>query len=94
MRSFVTWDVLRDSSQKGCYERQAPMCIDNQTILELLVEATLHTSPSGSMVLSAVKHDPALFPFELTEFNGSSFTSPGIEYIRHSLDNELVKIYF
>ncbi|MDL2279497.1 hypothetical protein LJC15_02380 [Desulfovibrio sp. OttesenSCG-928-G11] len=92
IRSFVTWEVLKDSLTKGCYEKHDPIPISNQTISALLIEATLYTSPTGSMPLSIIKDDPALFPFHLPPFNGNMLTLPGVEYIRHGLDNELLKL--
>lgn len=94
IRSFVTWGVLRDSSAKGCYERHSLIPVESNAIFELLVEATLHTSPSGSMSLSAVRHDPALFAFSIPQFGGAMLSSSGVEYVRHSLDNELLRLSF
>lgn len=92
IRSFVTWGVLKDSATKGCYEKQISTFIANQDIAALLIEATLHTIPSGNMPLSVLKDDPALFPFQLPPFNGNMLALPGVEYVRHGLDNELLKL--
>lgn len=92
IRSFVAWEVLKDSTTKGCYEKQSSTGIRNQNFVALLIEATLHTVPSGSMPLSAIKDDPALFPFQLPPFNGNMLILPGVEYVRHGLDNELLKL--
>lgn len=92
VRSLVTWGVLKGSSTKGCYERHAQILIGSNAILSLLIEATLHTSPTGSMPLAVIKDDPALFPFLLPQFNGNMLTLPGVEYVRHGLDNELLKL--
>ena len=92
IRSLVTWDVLKDSATKGCYEKPAPFEVNSHAITALLIEATLHTVASGSMPLSVLKDDPALFPFQLPAFNGNIMTLPGVEYIRHGLDNELLKL--
>lgn len=92
IRSFVAWEVLKDSSTKGCYEKHAPVLIDKQAISALLIEATLCTSPTGSMPLSVIKEDPALFPFHLPPFNGNMLALPGVEYLRHGLDNELLRL--
>ena len=92
IRSFVAWEVLKDSMTKGCYEREKPTEIVSRDIVAILVEAALHTSSSGSMQLSAIKDDPALFPFYIPPFNGNMLTIPGVEYVRHGLDNELLKL--
>ncbi len=93
IRSFVAWGVLKDSPAKGCYEKNPSVPIDKHAVSALLIEATLHTSPSGSMPLAAIKDDPALFPFDLPPFNGNMLTLPGVEYVRHGLDNELLRLH-
>lgn len=92
IRSLVDWGVLKDSQSSGCYEKHAPRAILDPAVVAVLVEATLHTSPSGSMALLAVKDDPGLFPFILPTLNGSVMNAPGIEYIRHGLDDELLRL--
>ena len=68
------------------------MEIVSQDIVALIIEAELYASPSGSIPLSAIKDDPALFPFHISPFNGNMLTLPGVEYVRHGLDNELLKL--
>ena len=92
IRTFITWKVLRDSVTRGCYERENPMEIVSQDIVALIIEAELYASPSGSIPLSAIKDDPALFPFHISPFNGNMLTLPGVEYVRHGPDNELLKL--
>lgn len=92
IRSFVAWGVLKDSEAKGCYERENPTEIVSQDIVAILIEAALYASSSGSMPLASIKDDPALFPFHIPLFNGNMLTLPGVEYIRHGLDNELLKL--
>ena len=92
IRSFVTWKVLKDSATKGCYEKPVPFEVNSHAITALLIEATIRTVPSESMPLSVIKNDPALFPFQLPPFNGNMLILPGVEYARHGLDNELLKL--
>jgi len=92
IRSFVDWGVLKDSQSSGCYEKNVPRAILAPAVTTVLVEATLHTSPNGSMALLSVKDNPALFPFMLPALNGTVMSAPGIEYIRHGLDDELLRL--
>lgn len=92
IRSFVDWKVLKDSQSSGCYEKQEPYPILEPAVAFVVVEATLHTTADKSMSLTAIKSDPALFPFILPVLNGASLTIPGVEYIRHGLDNELLRL--
>ena len=92
IRSFVDWGVLKDSQPSGCYGKNAPHAILEPSVAVALVEATLHTSPTGSIALRAVKDNPALFPFVLPTLNETVMSAPGIVYIRHGLDDELLRI--
>lgn len=94
IRSLVSWGVLLDTegSVKGCYGKTEPVVIADSTMATLLIEATLHANSSGSLPLSAIKNDPALFPFILPELNGTLYASERIEVIRHGLDAEMVRL--
>lgn len=95
IRSLVSWGVLLDTPEgnaKGCYGKSAPMIIANSTTALLLIEASLHASGSDTLSLNAIKNDPALFPFVLPELNGSIQSSKNIEYIRHGLDHEMLRL--
>lgn len=91
LRSFVAWNVLQDAA-KGCYVRQTSHHIMDANVAALLVEATLHASPSGAMPLSALKNDPALFPFVLPNFDANLQSLQSIEYSRYGQDHEMVRL--
>lgn len=92
IRSFVTWGVLKDAATKGCYEKQTPIHVTNPNITALLIEAMLHTIPSGSMPVTAITDNPALFPFRMPPLNGNIMVFPGVEYVRHGFDSDLLKL--
>ena len=94
IRSFVVWGVLKDSDEKGCYEKQPSIDIKDQNLIALLFEAVLYAIPEGKAALNLLMNSPALFPFELTAMTGDyiSQTSDCIEVIRYGLDDELLKL--
>ncbi|MHB8101014.1 MAG: hypothetical protein ACYDEF_02285 [Methanosarcina sp.] len=94
IRSFVAWGVLKDSESKGCYEKSNIMTIQDKDLAILLIEAALHTTPEGKGALRLLISSPAFFPFELPVLTGDLIAkrAPGIDVIRHGLDDELLKI--
>ena len=68
VRSFVAWNVIQDSNNRGYYKKAAPNLIDDQRVATLLLEAALHTIPERKATSSFLNHNPGFFPFELPKF--------------------------
>ncbi|MDA3917246.1 MAG: hypothetical protein PF690_09760 [Deltaproteobacteria bacterium] len=63
IRSFVAWDILKDTSIKGIYAQNKKDSVEqNQTLL--LVESLLLASPESSLSLKGTLNSPTLFPFQ------------------------------
>lgn len=94
IRSFVAWNVLKDSKIKGCYERCKPMRINDPDLTILLYEAALHANKEGKTTIGVLKNNPAFFPFKLPVLTGDyiSQRSNTIEVVRYGLDDELLKL--
>ena len=95
IRSFVSWGVLVDSEEKGCYERGLPQVISNPDVASCMLESALYTLPEGSKApLEQLTSSPALFAFRLPRITGEliSRSNGRIEVIRCGLDDELLKL--
>lgn len=92
IRSFVAWRILKDAAAKGCYERSTPISMVDQSLVMLMFEAALHTTPEGRGVLSLLLKHPAFFPFHLSVITGAFIDqhSDRIDVVRYGLDDEML----
>ena len=63
LRSFVDWGTIRESPNKGVYDRAAVRRLDDPRIGVWLMEAQLHTEPEGRSSFSLLSDPLSLFPF-------------------------------
>jgi len=70
VRSFVAWDVLKDTAVKGCYIKAEPITVPDIRLALLLLEGALHAIPEEKSSLRALLNMPALFPFQLPVLTG------------------------
>ncbi len=94
IRSFVAWDVLKDSKVKGCYEPGEKINISDPNVAILLYESSLHADSGGKSAWGLVKSNPAFFPFQLPALTGDfiSQQSNVIDVVHNGLDGELLKL--
>ncbi|MDY0386098.1 MAG: hypothetical protein RBT65_03010 [Methanolobus sp.] len=94
IRSLVTWDVLKDSDCKGCYERANQFHMLDKDTSILLFEATLHTMPEGKGSLKMITSSPALFPFQLplTNVDYISTKTNRINVIPYGMDEDFLEL--
>ena len=94
LRSFIDWEVLKETGRKGAYSRGKKVTVEDHRLISWLVEAWLHSSNNGSAPLDAVWDSPSLFPFELKRIPGDLIAkgSKRLELLRCGLDHELVTI--
>ena len=94
VRSFVAWDVLQESANKGCYKKAPSMQIHDRKLAALLIESALHATPEGKLPMTTLLKNPAYFPFELPMLSGDSLakSSDNIELMRHGLDDEILML--
>lgn len=94
IRSFVAWDVLADSTTKGCYEKSNPIYVLDPNLAILMIEAQLLAVPDGKGALCMLLNNPAIFPFQLPVMTGDfvSQRTDRIEMNRYGLDDELLKL--
>ncbi len=94
IRSYVSWGTLKDSKVKGCYEKAAPVIIEDENMAILMFEAALHAIPESKIALGVLSNNPAFFPFHLPMMTGDYVAqhSDRIEVARYGLDDELLKL--
>lgn len=94
VRSFVTWNVLVDAGDKGCYEKADPINISDLNVAVLLLESMLLATPDATGVLSSLVNNPACFPYCIPAMSGSLVSQHNnrIDVVRHGLDEELLHL--
>jgi len=94
IRSFVDWDVLRKTSEKGVYTQGLSLSIQDSKLISWLVEASLHSQSRGSATIKDLLDSTRLFPFRLARVSAElmSSSSTRIEILRHGLDEDLVML--
>ena len=94
IRSFVAWEVLKDSQAKGCYEKAVPMSITEPNLAVLMFESAILATPEAKGTLGLLLNNPAFFPFQLPVLTGDFVSQRGdrIDVVRYGLDDELLKL--
>jgi hypothetical protein len=92
LRSFLAWDVLRETDTKGVYAATTRQSIDDVRTAAWMIEASLHARVRGSAPLKELLDSPSLFPFRIRINHADSIAaaSTRLDIIRHGLDDDLV----
>ena len=94
VRSFIAWEVLKDSKTKGCYQQAAPLQIFEAEIAVLLLEAALLAIPEGKSALKLLLASPALFPFQLPLMTGDFIANrcERLKMVRYGMDDDFLEL--
>jgi hypothetical protein len=94
LRSFVDWEVLKETPEKGIYTFGLSRAIAQVELIAWLAEAFLHAHPNGSVALRTVLDSTSLFPFRLSPISADHLVtvSGRLDVLRHGLDDELIMI--
>jgi len=94
VRSFVSWNVLKDSDKRGCYEGTNTHIINDPNIAILLFESALHALPEGKCGLGGLTNNPGFFPFQVPLLTADYIAqnSERIDVAHYGLDDELLKL--
>jgi len=94
IRSFIDWDVLSGSKEKGVYSQGHTYVIDNPRLISWLIEASLHTRSNGSAAIKNLLDSTSLFPFRLVHVSAEHLVSmsPRLDLLRHGLDEDLMML--
>ena len=89
LRTFIDWEVLEETGEKGVYQASQPLSISTLRLIIWLLETTLVTSGKSSGAFSDLLNNPVQFPFQILS-QGIQLHSERIEIVQHSLDEKLV----
>ncbi|MCF7763175.1 MAG: hypothetical protein K9N62_05830 [Verrucomicrobia bacterium] len=94
IRSFIAWKTVRDTMNKGSYERANVIPIAQPEVTVLLVEAALQATPNGTCELAQLINCPAWFPFHVHPLRSDLIARlcSGIEVIGFGPDQDLLKL--
>ncbi|MBC8391546.1 MAG: hypothetical protein H8E17_03135, partial [Deltaproteobacteria bacterium] len=94
LRSFIDWNVLYETDEKGVYAHGNQYSIQDPMLIAWLVEASLHARANGSAAIKDLLHGPSIFPFRLAHVSTEHVVSlsPRLDLLRHGLDEDLVML--
>ena len=94
VRSFVAWNVLRDSKKKGCYEISGSHIVSDSNVAIVLFESALHALPEGKCALGGLTNNPGFFPFQIPILNAGYIAQncDRIDVVHYGFDDELLKL--
>lgn len=94
LRSFVAWNVLAETDQKGVYAASPRTLVQDTRLAAWLIEASLYAQGDGSAPLRELLNSPSLFPFQIGALKSGSLlsASPQLDVVRHGLDDEIVML--
>jgi len=92
--SFVDWNVLTGTKEKGIYSQGDTYSINDPKLIAWLIEASLHARSNGSAAIKDLLDSPSLFPFRLMHVSAEHLVSmsPRLDLLRHGLDDDLVML--
>lgn len=90
IRSFVEWEVLKDTEEKGRYELAPVRHTENRDVTLWLLECALVSSEAEQIPLMELGQLSYLFPFDLLPFLSEVRRSERFQISRQGLDLEMV----
>lgn len=90
LRTFVDWDVLRDTGTRGSYDVASPRQTDNLDLTLWLLDCVLQANEAEQVPLKELGQSSYTFPFDLLPFLGDVCRSERFEVSRQGLDLEMV----
>ena len=94
LRSFIDWEVLNESSNKGVYVGGRQYTIEDPQVIAWMAEASLHARANQSAALRELLGSPSIFPFTLAHVSAEQMTSlsPRLNILRHGMDESLLML--
>jgi hypothetical protein len=92
IRSFVSWDIIKDKEKAGYYEKGKSIDISDIGLTGILVETMLNAIPEQRIALSSISACPAFFGFKLPSVTGSQITQVNkkLSIERFSVNEEFI----
>ena len=94
IHSFVYWDVLKETDDKGCYTQGNTKEIMDDDAIALLCEATLLATKEGKSTVGDFVNSPALLPFRLLPVAAAQLANinPRLNLSAYSAGDEYVSV--
>ena len=94
LRSFIDWNVLNETDEKGVYAQGNRYSIQDPRLIAWMLEASLHAHPNSSAAIKDLFDGPSIFPFRLAHLSAETLVSlsPRLDLLRHGLDDNLVML--
>jgi len=94
LRSFVDWEVLQETSEKGVYCYESNLFVYEPELITWMMEASLRARINGSAAIRDLIDSPSIFPFRLAHISAEHVASlsPRLNVLRHGLDDDLVML--
>ena len=90
LRTFVDWDVLRDTDVRGSYDVAPPRQMENRALALWLLDCALQANDAEQVSLRELGQLSYTFPFDLLPFVNDVRLSERFEVARQGLDLEMV----
>ena len=90
VRSFVEWDVLAESGDRGIFSPAAKVVVSGDGVGPWLVEAGLVSRGRREYPLRGIVDGVSLYPLDLALSVGDVSRSPRLELCRQGLDEDIV----
>lgn len=90
LRTFIDWNVLRDTDVRGSYEIASSRRTENCALALWLLDCALHAGGAEQIPLRELGRLSYTFPFDLLPFLGDVHRSERFEVSRQGLDLEMV----
>lgn len=90
LRTFVDWDVLRDTNVRGSYDVAPPRQTENRALALWLLDCALQANDAEQVSLRELGQLSYMFPFDLLPFINNVRLSERFEVSRQGLDLEMV----
>ncbi len=92
LRTLVSWNVLRETGDKGVYQRAEKPATISPTASHLLIAALVTTSEQNFLAIDYAADHPALFPFRIALTPHELRTAPNLDVNRQGLDLDVVRL--
>jgi len=90
LRTFVDWDVLRDTDVRGNYEVASPRRTESRALALWFLDCALRANEAEQVSLRELGQLSYAFPFDLLPFTNDVRRSERFEVTRQGLDLEMV----
>ena len=92
LRSFVDWDLVRDSETAGVYVPGTISRVEDARVTAWLAEVILRSQDLSAIPVNGVFDSPGLFPFTFHPYSAREIVdaSSRLDVIRQGLDSDLL----